>query len=240
MLSPFDSLRERLLAAGIAPRHARRYVAELGEHLADLTAEEERAGHGRRDAEARALLRLGTADDLAAAMTARPELRSWSTRAPWAAYLVVPPAVLAIGFAATIGVIMAIVEYHRPAAGMHAVLPGWFGAAAGALTQFDTLVLPVLLGWSVGLAAAVRRVRPSWPVIGMIALALVGAAVQFEVVLPAEPDGTGELSLGFSLLPPFPDLASFAARGTLNLLLTLAPYLAYRRQPAADATTVGI
>jgi hypothetical protein len=40
----FDELRERLLRAGVAPRHVRRYLRELSEHLADLRAEEERAG----------------------------------------------------------------------------------------------------------------------------------------------------------------------------------------------------
>jgi hypothetical protein len=36
MHQPFESVRELLLRAGIAPRHARRYVTELREHLADL------------------------------------------------------------------------------------------------------------------------------------------------------------------------------------------------------------
>ena len=35
-------LRERLLRAGVAPRHVRRYLTELREHWADLTAEEGR------------------------------------------------------------------------------------------------------------------------------------------------------------------------------------------------------
>src|SRR5579859_1830609 len=63
-----DELRERLLRAGVAPRHVRRYLAELRDHLADLTAEEERAGHGRAEAESAALVRLGGMDDLAKAM----------------------------------------------------------------------------------------------------------------------------------------------------------------------------
>jgi hypothetical protein len=46
-------LRERLLRAGVAPRHVRRYLTELREHWADLTAEEER--EGRNPAEAATL-----------------------------------------------------------------------------------------------------------------------------------------------------------------------------------------
>lgn len=239
MPSPFEPLHERLLSAGIAPRHARRYVAELREHLADLTTEEERAGRDRHDAEARALARLGSMDDLAASMIARPRLRVWSARAPWAACVIAPPAALAVGIALSIAAIMAVVEVHRPAAGAHAVLAVWFAGAAGALTQFDTLILPVLLGWNVGLAAVAQRMRPFWPVAGMIALALVGGALQFDVVPPVEPGDHGELTLGFSLLPPFPDLASFAARATLDLLATLAPYLVWRRRQAADPAAIG-
>ena len=44
MSKPFGELRERLLRAGVAPRHVRRYLNELDDHLADLRAEEERAG----------------------------------------------------------------------------------------------------------------------------------------------------------------------------------------------------
>src|ERR1700740_1459704 len=40
MVKPFSDLRERLLKSGVAPRHVRRYLGELSEHLADLQAEE--------------------------------------------------------------------------------------------------------------------------------------------------------------------------------------------------------
>src|ERR1700730_5057535 len=63
MAKPFHELRERLLRAGVAPRHVRRYLAELADHLADLRAEEERAG--ALDAERAALARLGGIDALA-------------------------------------------------------------------------------------------------------------------------------------------------------------------------------
>lgn len=40
---PFDAVAETLLKGGIAPRHVRRYVSELSEHLEDLTAEQRAA-----------------------------------------------------------------------------------------------------------------------------------------------------------------------------------------------------
>jgi hypothetical protein len=48
MPKPFDELRERLLRAGIAPRYVRRYLSELADHLADISAERNaRAAAGR-------------------------------------------------------------------------------------------------------------------------------------------------------------------------------------------------
>src|SRR5215469_804070 len=90
MQEPFSELRERLLQAGVAPRHVRRYVKELREHLADLTAEEAHAGSPRAESESRAVARLGSVDDLAKAMIDQRHFRSWCTRAPWAVFSLTP------------------------------------------------------------------------------------------------------------------------------------------------------
>lgn len=68
MAKPFNELRERLLRAGVAPRHVRRYLRELSDHLADLTAEEVSAGRSGTNADSAALARLGGTDELAKAM----------------------------------------------------------------------------------------------------------------------------------------------------------------------------
>src|SRR2546423_11577805 len=90
MAQPFNELRERLLRAGVAPRHVRRYLNELADHLADLRTEEERAGRSRADAESAALIRLGGMDDLAKAMTEQRHFQSWCGRAPWAMFGLAP------------------------------------------------------------------------------------------------------------------------------------------------------
>ena len=92
MPKPFNELRERLLWAGVAPRHVKRYLKELTDHLTDLRAEEERAGRTRQDAEAAALARLGSVDDLTNAMIRRRQFQSWSVRAPWATFGILPMA----------------------------------------------------------------------------------------------------------------------------------------------------
>ena len=95
MAKPLHELRERLLRAGVAPRHVRRYLTELSDHLADLRTEEERAGRSRADAESAAFVRLGGIDDLAKAMIEQRQFRSWSVRAPWAVFGLTPLLLLA-------------------------------------------------------------------------------------------------------------------------------------------------
>ena len=88
---PFDHLRETLLRAGIAPRYVRRYVGELRDHLEDLTAQQRQAGYDSTEARIRARARLGSDDELAAAMLAQKNFRAWASRAPWAVFLLLPP-----------------------------------------------------------------------------------------------------------------------------------------------------
>ena len=83
MLQPrFDRLSERLLQAGIAPRHVRRYVRELGDHFDDLVREERAGGAGRELAETRALSRLGNDDDSGRCHAVAARLRSLTARFP--------------------------------------------------------------------------------------------------------------------------------------------------------------
>src|SRR5665213_2397469 len=93
-----NELRERLLRAGVAPRHVRRYLTELTDHFADLKAEEERAGRNPADAESAALIRLGSMDELAQAMTEPRQFRAWAVRAPWAVFGCAPFCVLAAAY----------------------------------------------------------------------------------------------------------------------------------------------
>jgi hypothetical protein len=46
----FEHLRERLLKAGVAPGHVRRYLRELSDHLDDLAAAECKAGQSEEAA----------------------------------------------------------------------------------------------------------------------------------------------------------------------------------------------
>ncbi len=56
----FDNLAETLLKGGVAPRHVRRYLVELREHLEDLTDQQRQTGYDQEDAALRARALLGS------------------------------------------------------------------------------------------------------------------------------------------------------------------------------------
>src|SRR5580698_7179055 len=94
MRPSFDSLREQLLRAGIAPRRVRRYVVELREHLIDLTEQERALGLDARQAGERAMVLLGADAELALAMIRSSPSLSLAARAPWMVFVIWPVSLL--------------------------------------------------------------------------------------------------------------------------------------------------
>lgn len=92
----FKQFESDLLRVGIAPRHVRRTATELREHFDDLVAAEMRSGSCLDDARHAAAEQFGDLQDIAAAMRACPELRSWSYRFPRVAVVVYPLTYLAL------------------------------------------------------------------------------------------------------------------------------------------------
>ena len=89
-------LESRLLHAGIAPRHVRRTMLELCEHLDDLVDAGVAAGLDSREARSRAVEEMGSLDAVVAEMRSRPELLSWARRYPRVAVFVYPMTCLAL------------------------------------------------------------------------------------------------------------------------------------------------
>lgn len=86
----FRQFRNELLASGISPRYVRRAVCELREHYADLVDAEIVSGASPDQAQSTALQLMGDLRDVAVAMRACPQLRSWSNRFPRLAGVVYP------------------------------------------------------------------------------------------------------------------------------------------------------
>jgi hypothetical protein len=222
MSAVFDPLHERLLRSGVGRRHARRYVAELRDHLDDLVAEEIAAGREPGEARERAMARLGDTDALAQAMTARAEFRAWTARAPAAAYVLAPPLALCFGIALAMCAIVLTVNLLRPENSGAAGLPAWTPPLVAGVVGVVNAALAVLVGWGLALGAVRNRASALWPLIGFVAVAAVGAALQVDVTLPlAGAPGEVELS-GFDgpLFAP----GGFGARFAVDLLAIFAAY----------------
>jgi len=227
MVFPFERLRERLLIAGVSPRNVRRYMAELSDHAADLEAEAKRAGHP--EPTTRALERLGKADDLAEAMIGRSELRAWAVRAPWAVFLIAPSlAVAAIDVVTVVGVFL-MAKLIMPQAGDRTVgpAPHWFADLAEAINLFHAYGVSLLLGAGIIAVAVQQRMPPLWPIVGLIAIAILGTINELHIQVPVAPNQHGEIELGARFGSPL------VFRAGIDLLLTLPLYLAWqRRRPA--------
>lgn len=223
MVFPFERLRERLLTAGVSPRHVRRYMAELSDHVVDLETEAKRAGHPEPTASA--LERLGRPDDLAEAMIARSELRAWTARAPWAVFLVAPTLAVAAIDVVTIFGMMLLIKLFLPQAGDQTIVsaPRWFALLSAAINLFHAYGVSLLLGAGIIAIAVRQRMPPLWPIVGLIAVALLGTINELHIQVPVAPSQHGEISLGAGISAPV------AFRIGVDLLLTLPLYLAWRR-----------
>jgi hypothetical protein len=219
---PFENLREILLKGGVAPRHVRRYIRELDEHLDDITAQQCAAGYDGEDAAIRARARLGDDSELAAAMLEQKSLRSVPARMPWLVFGFLPP-VAGIGAAfvliAPLALIARIFHMTTPG-GIHA--PGWFQTLAFGLTGLGNLALEPLVAAGFVFLASRQRISWLWPLLAVVLLALMD--LQFRAHFPGAGQRGGSLTIGattwmwhwHSWLETWP---SSAAR----LLLTLVP-----------------
>jgi hypothetical protein len=216
MPQPFDALRERLLRAGFAPRQVRRYCRELADHLADLTSEARAAGADGKDAEALARARLGSDEALAAALLARPSLRSWTARAPWAALALTPVAVLTLAYVIPI---LALSWWIGPyPAGMPDATQGLIRS----ICAFDAFTLPWITACVVAVVAARQRLPLVWPLLGLAVVADVGAAFRAHVLWPGHVAlHPSDWSIGFSVVAN-PTAHRFLGRFHETSLLSLA------------------
>jgi hypothetical protein len=207
MAKSFHDLKERLLEAGVAPRHVRRYLRELHEHLADLTAEQEHTGLNRSEAESAALLRLGSIEHLATAMIGQRQFQAWSARLPWAAFALAPVVVLAATwfvalFALWLGWQIWLPGADTPFGVAHGAVQRHITDPANLYFQFDRLLYfgaPILVGWGVALIAARQRLKTIWPYVGFVLIGLLGATAQVYASRTAVPHALGHIALHFHL-----------------------------------------
>lgn len=222
MPKQFHELRERLLRAGIAPRHVRRYLHELAQHLADLRAEEERAGLSRTEAESVAFTRLGTTDELAKAMIEGRQFQSFSASVPWAAFGVAPLFFLAAAYFTACFILWSGWEIFLPGASTPFVQLNGLSVLYFGTGKFLYFAAPVLIGWAIALIAARQRLKAVWPAVGCILLACFGGMAQVHTTHPVTPDVVGHISM--NLIPG----SSALVHSLIIVSLTVLPYLIWR------------
>ena len=232
MPKPLRKLRERLLRAGVAPRHVRRYLKELAEHLADLTAEEKAAGRAGADAEDAALARLGNIDELADAMIRQRQFQSWTSRAPWLAFSAGSLAALAAAYLIACALLLCGWKLFLPSAetpfghglsGMHALAKLYFVA-----DKSWYYGAPIVIGLGVAIIAIRQRLKSIWPVIGLGLIAYMAATARINANRVALHDKF-TVSMSFFSLPSSRAAASGELLYAVAIFsLSILPYLVWR------------
>jgi hypothetical protein len=230
MAKPFNELREGLLRAGVAPRHVRRYLAELADHLADLRTEEERAGCSRADAESAALIRLGGVDDLSKAMIAQPQFRSLSVRAPWVTFGLAPLVLLAVAYFVACLILWSGWKIFLPGTNTPFVRINGFAVFYFGVGRWVYYGAPILIGWGIGFIAARQRFRAAWPTVGLVLIALIGSMAQVHAGRTASPGGVRYISMGFTLGSSIQSISYGLFHALVILSVTVLPCLIWRLQ----------
>jgi hypothetical protein len=241
MSKPFNELRERLLRAGIAPRHIRRYLNELADHFNDLRADEERAGRTPADAESAAFARLGGMDDLANAMIAQRQFqssfRSLCVRAPWAVFGLAPVFLLALGYLVACSILASGWVIFLPGSETPFVRVHGFAAAYFTVGRMLYRWAPVLLGWAITLVVARQRLKPIWPGVGLLLIAWIGATAQIQAsrsvaTTASIPAGFGHVSMSLATLSSTQPMTPSLFHAFMILALAVVPYLVWRLRSA--------
>lgn len=230
----YEGLAERLLCAGVAPRHVYRTVFELQGHFEDLVAEFQGQGRSRQESEAAASDRLGSEDAIVASVLARPELMSRARRWPWAGFALFPMAMFIATLFACLFLLVVFLEVAKHG----------FGYAlddSGALQSFGTTFLGCLM-WAapisgaavVCLLAAERRAPPLWPAVGVLFIALMGSLINANLQWsPYAPQAGLGLGIGVSSTELwFPGVRALT---TIAIAVLLHAWLRYSRRHESPA-----
>lgn len=228
MPRPFIELRERLLRSGVAPRYVRRYLAELSDHLADLTSDGVAAGKSQLDAEAAAFARIGTLDELSRAMTEQPRLQAWSVRAPWAIYGLAPLSLLAGVYFISCFILWSGWEIFLPGTDTPFVPISGFAIAYFGVGKWLYFGAPILVGSGIGIVAGRQRSRVGWPTVGIAMIALVASTAQVHAIRSLVPGGPGRVGMDFGVVPSVDGVAHLLMHAMAVLSLSLVPWLLLR------------
>jgi hypothetical protein len=179
MQPPFESVREQLLRAGIAPRHANRYVTELREHLADLAAQQRASGMDAGKAREHAMALMGSDAQLAQAMIDRGAPRSIAARAPWSVFALLP----VLSWLLVIGItFFAMSRLLWPVRGLAPMdMPAGYTTLIAMVSFVSSYLVGPLLAAGCIVIALRQRLASSWVWVGLVLVALISGPVGFHM-----------------------------------------------------------
>jgi hypothetical protein len=217
-LDRFDQLRERLLRAGIAPRHVRRYVTELQDHFDDLVREETDKGLTGGAAEQAAHARLGSDEELSTVMLARPDLRSVTARFPWAVFGFGPVLILALAIASALFVQVGII-FASPEIPLWSI--PWARLSFDIVNWLATYAAPLAIAAALSVLGIRQRMPMSWIALGLATICIVGGFHEIGVKWSSVPAQPSELYVSFAFAPPFPEqlIVTGVFRAAVNVVL---------------------
>ncbi len=233
-MQPFENVRGELLKAGIAAGHVNRYVVELREHLADLTAKERAGGADAGSAAARARTLMGSDAQLVQAMLDRSPPRALSVKAPWAVFGALPVMGI-IAVIMLIGMTMMRLTFSVRAQ-MPAEMPGGYQALLAGVSLFTTYLIGPLATAACISVALRQRLNSAWVWTGLVLIAVLSGLFGFYV--PTAP------RMPYHMITMAYEDGRVSAAGTLLLValragvLFVLAALAWRTLKARQASSV--
>lgn len=151
----------------------------------------------------------------------------WSIRAPWAVYGLAPALLLGLAYFTACFILWSgwrifLTGKSSPFVPIDGGAVYYFGI--GRLLYYAA---PFLVGWLVGIVAALRTRQTLWPVVGLALIAWIGGTAQVHASR-LDSGATGNVSMSFSLVPSLFGLAI--------LLITSAPWVILRMKRPRSAS----
>jgi hypothetical protein len=223
----FTSLRETLLRAGIASRHARRASMEMHSHYEQMVKAALVRGASLPEAQLEAHGQLGSDAALVQGYISRSELISWASSRAALYFSLFPVLCFAAVGVVAVGGAAACCNYLSAYLQRVPVSPGLAAAMELGLPIAVLWVAPIAVSAAFGVLAYRQRVSLKWPALGIVVLSAFASLLNVDLVLR---QGAAPGYIGAGIGVSIGSIAGQAAQAAVRTALVLVPlgFAAYR------------